>query len=178
MTLKFYYQKAMLYNEYLDLLDENLKLHELHYRKFLLPESIKNDISSFNPLQILVITEPWCGDSLALLPLVKKIAEENKNWELKFVLRDENPGLMSRYMTGESQSIPIFLFLEKYEKLLFHWGPRPKAAQNIFEEHRELIKQGKILKQDVIKKIRMFYAKDKGQASLLELKELFHKYLS
>jgi predicted Rossmann-fold nucleotide-binding protein len=111
------------------------------------------------------------------LPLVKKIAEENKNWELKLILRDEYPELMTHFMTGESQSIPIFLFIEKYEKLLFQWGPRPKAAQNIFEEHRELIMQGEILKQDVIKKIRRFYAKDKGQASLSELRQLFGKYI-
>jgi hypothetical protein len=178
MTLKLYYQKAMLYDEYLDLLGENLKLHELHYRKFVLPERLKSEISSYKPVQIFVITEPCCGDSLALLPIVKKIAEENTNWNLKFILRDENPELMSQFMTGKSRSIPIFLFVKNYEKLLFHWGPRPKAAQNIFEDHRDLIMQGKILKQDVIKKIRMFYAKDKGQSSLPELMELFRKYIS
>jgi len=53
----------------------------------------------------------------------------------------------------------------------FYLGPRPKAAQNIFEKHRSLIEKGKIEKSEVIKKIRQFYAKDRGQSIVKEILE-------
>jgi hypothetical protein len=103
---------ALPYQEYVDMLGNNLNIHELHYKKFSIDKKIAAKISGYKRLIILIITEPWCGDSLALLPIIRKIAEVNGRW-----------------------------------------GPRPEATAQIFENHREQIAQGKIEKQDVIKKI-------------------------
>ena len=48
--------------------------------------------------------------------------------------------------------------------------------ENIFDSNLPMIKEGKITKKDVLKKIRHFYAKDCGQNIYEELMELLKKY--
>lgn len=176
MNYKEYFEKALTYRDYVALLGDNTSLHDLHYGKFDIPASTAKTISRMTPLYILVLTEPWCGDSLAIFPVVRKITEANENWELRVLRRDENPELMDQFLTRGARAVPVFLFLSSDFSLLFRFGPRPKAAQDIFEEHREIFKQGKIEKSEVIKKIRNFYSKNRGQAILAELMESFRQF--
>jgi thiol-disulfide isomerase/thioredoxin len=164
---------AMTYETYIGELGQYLSLHKLHYNKFILNQDLIARISKFKPLKILVLTESWCADSLALLPLMRKITEANANWELRVLRRDLNPELMEKFLNNGLRAIPVFLFLDEQGKFLFRWGPRPHVTAEIFESHRPLIAQGKIEKQEVIKKIRTFYAKDRGQTTLKELLALF-----
>jgi len=173
MNLKSYFEKGLTDEEYVSLLGKNRALHQQHYKKFEIPEEKAKEIKQMKPLKILVLTEPWCGDSIAIFPVVRKIAEFNDTWTIKVVLRDQNPELMDQFLTRGGRTVPIFLFLSNGEdddcSLVFRWGPRPKAAQEIFETHRQQIKNGKIKKIEVIKKIRNFYARDQGKAILTEL---------
>jgi hypothetical protein len=165
MSLNEYYDKALTYDEYIDLLGENLSLHQLHYKKFYLSDENVYKISLLNSYRILVITEPWCGDSLALLPVIRKVSESRPDWEMKVIRRDENPGLIDQYLTNGARAIPIFLFLDEKGKPVLKWGPRPDTAQQIFEDHRNQINSGELDKKEVIKKIRTFYAKNRGKAA-------------
>jgi hypothetical protein len=173
MNYKKYFEKALSYREYVALLGENTSLHTLHYGRFNIPEGTAGCIRQMKPMNILVLTEPWCGDSLAIFPVVRKISEVNKRWELRVLRRDENLELMDQFLTRGARAVPIFLFLSRDYSFLFRFGPRPRAAQDIFEEHKEIFKQGKTEKAEVIKKIRNFYSKNCGQAILAELMESF-----
>ena len=170
------FKMAMPYQAYIEILGKNLDLHNLHYKKFSIDDEITAKISSYRQLNILVITEPWCGDSLALLPILRKIAELNGHWELKVLLRDSNPEFMDQFLTRGVRGIPMFLFLDVKGKFLFHWGPRPKETVQIFENHRKQIEEGRIDKQEVIKKIRVYYAKDRGNKTLAELIHVFDEH--
>ena len=99
MNYKEYFEKALTYREYVALLGDNTSLQSLHYGKFNIPEATANIIGRMNPMKIIVLTEPWCGDSLAIFPVVRKITESNKNWELKVLRRDENPELIRKILT-------------------------------------------------------------------------------
>lgn len=46
----------------------------------------------------LVITEDWCGTSIAALPYVFKLAEADPRVELRVFLRDQKPDLMDQYL--------------------------------------------------------------------------------
>ena len=149
-------------------LGDNRELHEHHYKK--------NDVSAhrdklegkLSGIKILIITEPWCGDSLAVVPTLLKTFVDMDGIEIRFVLRDQNMDVMEHYLTNGGAAIPKFIVMDGKYNELFNWGPRPKAAQDIFEEHRQAINDGKIEKADVHKKIRVFYAKDRGNAILDE----------
>jgi thiol-disulfide isomerase/thioredoxin len=174
MDLKSYFDKGLTYEEYVDLLGENLDLHQLHYSKFSTGPAEAARLKTAKPVNIMVLTEPWCGDSLAIFPVVRKIAEVN-DWPIKLLRRDENPDLMDQFLTRNARAVPIFLFVDEEFSLIFRFGPRPKAAQDIFETHREEFRAGKIEKSEVIKKIRAFYSKDRGQAILGELMAIFEE---
>jgi hypothetical protein len=92
------------------------------------------------------------------------------------MLRDSNLEFMDEFLTRGARGIPIFLFLNEKSDLLFKWGPRPKAASDIFESYRDQINEEKIDKKEVIKKIRVYYAKDRGVTTLTELMEVFDKH--
>jgi hypothetical protein len=172
MDLTSYCEKAICYDDYVEKLGDNCALHQLHYKKFAMPAEVEQTLKQMKPLKVLVLTEPWCGDSLAIFPVVRKIAEIN-DWEIKVLLRDENLDLMERFLTRNARAVPIFLFLAPDCTLLFKFGPRPTAAQDIFESHRDAINAGEIEKKEVTKKIRNFYAKDRGKAILEQLLDIF-----
>ena len=48
--------------------------------------------------RVLVITEDWCGTSLAYLPFVAKLIESRPDIELRVFLRDENPDVMDQFL--------------------------------------------------------------------------------
>jgi thiol-disulfide isomerase/thioredoxin len=168
MDLKSYYDKACSYDECMHMLGEHLELHQLHYNKCKLTEDDKNALSDLKQLKVLVVTEPWCGDSLAVFPVVRKVAEVN-NWECRMLKRDDNLDLIDQFLTRGGRAVPIFLFLHEDNSLAFKYGPRPKDAQDIFEAHRAAINDGRIEKMEVVKKIRTFYAKNRGKAVIHEL---------
>ena len=174
MNLSKYFDQAIPYNEYLDLLGENQSLHELHYRKYEPESDLVTRIRTLGSIRILVITEPWCSDSLAMLPVLGKLTELAGTGSIKIALRDENPELMGKFLTNGTEAIPKFLFLDENGDLLFTWGPRIKKAQEIYESHRAAIDAGRMEKPEVIKKIRVFYAKNRGQSIAREFLDLFN----
>ena len=169
MTLREYFEQGVTPKQYEELLGEQLELHQLHYRRVEISNEAVTALRAHEPLRVLVITEPWCGDSLAILPVVLKLFEQIGSSEIRIVLRDQNIELIDRYLTRGGRAIPIVIFLDEACEELFHWGPRPAAAQAVFEQHREDIKAGRIDKSEVIKQIRNFYGRDRGQSIVEEL---------
>ncbi len=173
MNYKNDFDKALSVDEYISLLSDNYKLHQLHYKK----AEIDGELPEIENLKILVITEPWCGDSTAIFPVLLKVFKE-KGVEIKVVLRDENPKLIDQYLTNGGRAIPIVLFLDEEGNLITKFGPRPQNAQVIFEQHRQDISDGKIEKKEVMLKIRTFYAKDRGKVISAEIINLVNEKLT
>ena len=66
------------------------------------------------PRRVLVITEDWCGTSLAVVPHVAKLVAENADIDLRVFLRDENPDVMDRFLKrGLYRSIPVVAFFDE-----------------------------------------------------------------
>jgi hypothetical protein len=70
-------------------------------------------LARLNPGHVLVITEDWCGTSLAYVPRVAKLVQAHPEIELRFFLRDENPDVMDQYLKrGLYRAIPVFAFFD------------------------------------------------------------------
>lgn len=132
--------------------------------------SIIEKISS--PQIWIVITEDWCGDSAQSLPVIVSLSEINNNISLKIVLRDSNPDLMDLYLTHGKRSIPKLITFDNELNEIFQWGPRPQAAKSLVDE---LSKQG-LNKQEIIKQLHLWYAKDSGYSTESEIVELISTY--
>lgn len=131
-------------------------------------------ISKINSRLIwLIITEDWCGDSAQSLPVIAALASPNKNIELKILLRDSNLEIMDMYLTNGKRSIPKLIVFDRELNEVFRWGPRPTSAQSFVDE---LHKNG-LEKQEVIKQLHLWYAKDGGYSTEKEIIELIDRNL-
>ena len=65
------------------------------------------------PRRVLVITEDWCGTSMAVVPYVAKLVEGDAGIDMRVFLRDENPDVMDQYLKrGLYRSIPVVVFFD------------------------------------------------------------------
>lgn len=133
-------------------------------------DKIKDVISRIGKQIWMIITEDWCGDSAQNLPAIEKIASLNDSITLKIVLRDKNLDLMDLYLTDGKKSIPKLIALDEEFNEIFIWGPRPQKAQEYFDN----LKNQGLAKEEIIKEIHSWYAKDKCQS----LENEFIKLLS
>jgi hypothetical protein len=169
MPLRETFESGRTPEEYTELLDEKQRdLHALYQRRAEIDPEAVDRLRALGPFNVLVITEPWCGDSLAVFPAIAELCGR-AGIDLRVVRRDEHLDLIDRYLTNGGRAIPIAVVLNESFDEVFHWGPRPGPAQAIFDEHREAIAAGQVEKSEVHKKIRAFYAKDTGKTVVDEL---------
>ena len=95
-----------------------------------------------DPTRVLVITEDWCGTSLAYIPLVVKLAEHG-GLDLRIFLRDTNADLMDQYLNrGLFRSIPVFVFFDGDMKEVARFIERPpKITEYMEQKQLELRRQ-------------------------------------
>jgi len=169
MDLMAVFEAGLTAEAYTQLLDAKQRdLHALYERRVDLSNQNAAQVGASSLTRLLVITEPWCGDSLAIFPAIAKLCD-HAEIPLRVVRRDEYPDLIDQYLTNGGRSIPIAIGLDEDGHELFYWGPRPAQAQAIFERHRAQLAAGQIEKVEIHKKIRAFYARDNGNAVICEL---------
>ena len=117
----------------------------------------------------LVITEGWCGDAAQNIPIIEKIADESDIIQTRYILRDENPALIDSFLTLGARSIPKLIALDAdTREVLWTWGPRPKAAQDLFVRlHDEGAEKPAIMEQ-----LQRWYNEDKGRSIQAEFLSL------
>lgn len=127
--------------------EERKMLHYLKYnwrrqaevhRAYEPSDDLKQAMKAIDEPQIwMVITEPWCGDSAFLLPVVAEAAEASDQVTLRILHRDENLDIMDQYLTDGSRSIPKLVVFDADGEEVFQWGPRPSEAADRYAEIRE-----------------------------------------
>jgi hypothetical protein len=64
-------------------------------------------------LRVLVLTEHYCEDSLQLVPMLWRLADELPDAELRVLRQHEHHDLAQRYLTpGGYPAIPVFIVLD------------------------------------------------------------------
>lgn len=100
-------------------------------------EPLREAAASIDEPQLwMVLTEPWCGDSAFLLPVIAETAALNDAITFRILYRDDNLDIMDQYLTDGSRSIPTLVAFSEEGEELFTWGPRPEGARQTFEELR------------------------------------------
>ena len=122
------FEAGMTYDEYKAQMTRNReKLEENERTVVLLPA----DLDAFRrarPLHVLVLTEDWCGDAIANVPTLGRIARETGQLDIRVFLRDENEDLAEQYKNGEFRSIPVFVFLDDSFREVGRWIERPVSV--------------------------------------------------
>jgi hypothetical protein len=124
--------------------DERRRIHFLNYNwerqahvhdEYTPSEELRDAVSDVaHPQLWMVLTEPWCGDSAFLLPIIAKAASLSDHITLRILLRDDNLDIMDQYLTDGGRSIPKLVSFSEDGDELFTWGPRPDGARERFAE--------------------------------------------
>lgn len=121
--------------------------------------------------KLLVISEDWCGDASNSVPVLARLAEQAPNLELRLVPRDADEAslaLIDAHLTdGRSRSIPVAILLDAHDVERGWWGPRPAELQ------RWVMSDGQTLEKDErYRQARLWYARDRGRATVDEVVSL------
>src|SRR5258708_40281340 len=92
------------------------------------------------PIHVLALAEDWCGDVVANLPVLGKLAEETGTLDVRVFLRDQNKDLMQRYLNqGKFESIPVFAFFDDAFNEIGVFTERPASLTERRAEQRKQI---------------------------------------
>jgi len=99
------------------------------------------DVTAFRnlprPLHVLALAEDWCGDVIANLPILGRIARESGKLDVRVLLRDQHLDVMDQYLKeGKFRSIPVFVFLDDAFNELAVWIERPESVTQARETRR------------------------------------------
>ena len=133
-------------------------------------DKLTKNISNINePLTLVLITEPWCGDAANSHAIIGKIASDNPNINLVIQNRDAENSEIENYLTNGGKSIPKLIIRDAKGKDLGVWGPRPEGAQELVT-HQKTDKDLSL--DDRIIQIQKWYNNDKGTSIQEEINNI------
>jgi hypothetical protein len=124
------FEQGMIYEAYKAQMTRNRERFVANEKHFQFsPEDAAAFASLPNPLPVLVLAEDWCGDVVANLPVLGKVAAQTGKLDLRLFLRDQNLDLMDAYLKeGKYRSIPVFVFFDQDFHEMGRMIERPAAA--------------------------------------------------
>ena len=123
------FEQGLTYDGYKAQMTRNLDRFEENERTL---ELAADDLQFFKRLpqtvHVLAISEDWCGDAIANLPILGGLAQASDKLNLRVFLRDENLDLIDQYLKdGQHRSIPVFAFFDEDFRPIGHWIERPAS---------------------------------------------------
>lgn len=144
MVTKERFAQGMTFQQYLDQMTTNKdKFLETLGAVHVAPQERAALADRRGKLNVLVLTEDWCGDALSNFPVLAKMVEGAPNVEMRVFLRDQNPDLMDQYLNrGLYRSIPVFVFFDGDMREVARFIERPpKITEYMEQKQLELRRQ-------------------------------------
>src|SRR5438132_12775375 len=133
------FESGMTYDAYKAQMTRNKEQVEQNEKDVQLkPEDLEAVRSLPRPINVLALAEDWCGDVVANLPVLGKLAQaSNGKLNVRVLLRDQEPGsqIMDQHLNrGQFKSIPTLIFLDGNFRELGVWIERPDSVTRLREE--------------------------------------------
>jgi hypothetical protein len=80
---------------------------------------------------VLVLVIDPCPDVYTNLPILNAIAEGSGKLNIRIFMRDDNKDLMSQFMNGPYESVPVFAFFDQSFNLKSVFIERPKSVTEL-----------------------------------------------
>jgi hypothetical protein len=135
------FESGMTYDAYKAQMTRNKEQVEQNEKDVQLkPEDMEAVRSLPRPINVLALAEDWCGDVVANLPVLGKLAQaSNGKLNVRVLLRDQEPGsvVMDEHLNrGQFKSIPTVIFLDGEFNEVGIWVERPESVTRLREEKR------------------------------------------
>ena len=138
------FDAGMSYEQYKAQMTRNREQFEQNEKDLQLSSEDAQAFSSLpQRLNVLALAEDWCGDVIANLPVIGRVAEASQGkLNLRVLLRDQQPGeqVMDEHLNkGQYKSIPTVIFLDEQFNELGTWVERPESVTRVREEKRQAL---------------------------------------
>ncbi|MFQ5645699.1 MAG: thioredoxin family protein [bacterium] len=175
-TLEEYYRLGLTYQELTRLTLSKPFNYQTNFNRTDLTEEDRRFFAGLPTLKTILIAEPWCGDVVSILPVIARAFDGHDQLETRVLLRSKYPRLIERYLSKGKRSVPKAVFLDENYREIAVWGPRPLAAQEIYDRYADI--SSTVVRDTVLfVKIKEFYRIDRGREVLDELKGLLRPFL-
>jgi len=132
------FNQGMTYDAYKAQMTRNRDRLEANEKAFTpKPEDLQAFQRLDRPLNLVVLAEDWCGDVIANLPLLGRLAEDSGKLNLRVFLRDQNADIMDQYLNrGQYRSIPVFAFFDESFNEVGRFIERPDSVTELRAQKR------------------------------------------
>jgi len=135
------FESGMTYDAYKAQMSRNREQLEQNEKDVeLKPADVKAFHDLPQPINVMTLAEDWCGDVVANLPVLGRLAQaSNGKLSVRVHLRDQEPGshIMDQHLNrGQFKSIPTLIFLDGNFRELGVWIERPDSVTKLREEKR------------------------------------------
>ena len=137
------FEQGLTYEQYKDQMTRNRERLEANESALKLsPDELAPFQGLERPVRVIALAEDWCGDVIANLPVLGRLAAEAGKLDLRVFLRDQNLDIMDEYLNaGQYRSIPVFVFFDDNFQELGRFVERPKSVTaEIDSRRRELFR--------------------------------------
>lgn len=130
------FAQGFTYDQYRDQMTRNQDRFDDTAQGITLPAAYVDFYRSLpKPVNILVLAEDWCGDVIANLPVLGRLAEAGGKVNIRVFLRDQNLDIMDQYLKeGQFRSIPVFVLFDDEFNELGYWIERPAKITKLMQE--------------------------------------------
>lgn len=142
------------------------------FKKGVLSESLQNQIKAISkPQKWVLITAHWCGDAANIQPWIAQMLALNPLISVEVQIRDEKSEI-EQYLTQGKRGIPKLIIRDENQEDLAVWGPRPQAAQSLYEA---LKADESLSGQEKQVALQKWYLQDKGKTFQAEMSQILHQ---
>lgn len=146
-TLRTKFRSGMDYATFKDKAERHREHYEGLYEELHVPQQ---DAATFaelvqrhgGQLNVLVLTEDWCGDAARALPLLANVVDDVQGLELRILQSEieENESLTKHWPKDDRNPIPIIVFLDRDFNEIGHWIERTESGTVYLDELKEEFK--------------------------------------
>jgi hypothetical protein len=132
------FNQGLTYDQYKAQMTRNKERFEANEKNF---QPAADDLKAFQALpeklNVLVLAEDWCGDVIANLPVLGRLASDSGKLDVRVFLRDQNVDIMDQYLNrGQFRSIPVFVFFDSKFNELGRFIERPESVTELRAKKR------------------------------------------
>ena len=130
--------QGMTFHEYMAQMRENQEKFAQNYSEAVIAGAAREFVCDLGVrMNVVIITEDWCGDALTYVPVFGRLAECSDCWNVRVFLRDQNLDLADQYLKeGRYRSVPVFVFFDEEMNEMGCFVERPRSVN---EERQNLI---------------------------------------
>lgn len=132
------WDRGLSYDAWKKTMTRNLDRVEANEQKVDLKAADRAAIASLkSPVKVVVLAADWCGDVIANLPVLGRLAEETKTLDVRVFERDAEGSPIDMYLNkGQFKSIPVFAFFDKDWNELGVFTERPDTVTDLRAKKR------------------------------------------